>query len=253
MKYKIFDQKTILELGYYVYMLLDPNNDMPFYIGKGKENRVFDHLKCALNDIDSMTAKYQKIREIDKSGKLVKHVIVRHGLKDEKHAYQIEASLIDSLRYLNFDLSNLVSGHNSIEKGLMTSDEIIRLYNADPLNKMGDDCIIININRKYKQAFKNQSIYSATKETWTINKKKLDKIKYVLSEYKGLIVEVFIVNVWYPKEREYNKGAKNFGKTKIGYGFNGVVADSKIRDLYLNKSIVHLKKKGEASPVKFKL
>ena len=31
----------------------------------------------------------------------------------------------------------------------MTTNEIIRLYNAEPLDEIGKDCVIININKKY--------------------------------------------------------------------------------------------------------
>ena len=34
---------------YYVYCLVDPRNNQPFYIGKGKDNRVFAHRQAALN------------------------------------------------------------------------------------------------------------------------------------------------------------------------------------------------------------
>ena len=39
-----FSKKTIDELGYYVYVYSDPDTQKPFYVGKGKGNRVFDHL-----------------------------------------------------------------------------------------------------------------------------------------------------------------------------------------------------------------
>lgn len=35
-----FSDKTIEELGYYVYSLTDPRNNKIFYIGKGCGNRV---------------------------------------------------------------------------------------------------------------------------------------------------------------------------------------------------------------------
>ena len=40
-----FTPKVIERLKYYVYVYIDPRNDRPFYIGKGKGNRVFAHLK----------------------------------------------------------------------------------------------------------------------------------------------------------------------------------------------------------------
>lgn len=248
----MFDEKSRQELKYYVYMLLNPSDNKPFYVGKGIDNRVFNHLACALTDIDTSNAKYDKIREITQSGQTVKHIIVRHGLS-ESEAFQIEASLIDTLTYCGLFLSNIVGGHNSIEKGLMTSEEIIRLYNAQPLDKIGTDCILININRKYERAKGGQSIYQATKETWTIRKSRLNQLKYVLSEYRGLIVEVFEVVEWYEKERGYLPHSKKFGQTKIGYGFNGFPAPEEIRNLYLNKSIAHTKKKGAASAIRYNI
>jgi hypothetical protein len=141
---------STLNSYYYVYLLLDPKEDKPFYVGKGIDNRVFNHLECALTSIDTSNAKYDRIREIIQNGQTVKHVIVRHSLS-ESEALQIEATLIDTLIYCGLLLSNIVFGHKSIDKGLMTSEEIIRLYNAHPLNAIGSDCVLININRLIKE------------------------------------------------------------------------------------------------------
>ncbi|MEI8202911.1 MAG: hypothetical protein WCH34_07865 [Bacteroidota bacterium] len=248
----MFDEKTRQELRYYVYMLVDPNDNKPFYVGKGLDNRVFDHLSCALTDIDSTNAKYEKIREINKNGQTVNHIITRHGLT-EHEAYQIEATLIDTFDHIGILLSNKAGGHNSIEKGLMTTEEIKRLYNADRLVKIENDCIIININKKYQRGKGGQSIYEATKETWTIDKNKLYELRYVLSEFRGLIVEVFEVFEWYEKERGYTPGAKKFGQTKIGFGFTGKIAPDEIRNQYVNKSIAHVKTRGSASAIRYKV
>ena len=253
----MFDEKTRQELKYYVYMLLDSQNNKPFYIGKGIENRVFNHLACALSDIDISTAKYDKIREIVNSGQAVKHIIVRHGLS-ESEAFKIEASLIDTLTYCGLLLSNIAGGHNSIEKGLMTCDEVIRRYNSEPLDQMRGDCILININRTYKRGNGTNPIYQATKEIWLISEARLPQIKYVLSEYRGLIVEVFEVENWYPKRRTKNKTIDKDKKIKTqievtGYGFNGVVAPDEIRNLYLNKSVAHIKQRGAAQVIRYNL
>lgn len=39
-----FSKETINALKYYVYVYSDPDTNKPFYVGKGKENRVFNHL-----------------------------------------------------------------------------------------------------------------------------------------------------------------------------------------------------------------
>ena len=254
----MFDEKTKQNLGYYVYMLIDPRDKKSFYIGKGIDNRVFNHINCALADIDEINAKYDTIRQIQNNGKTVGHIIVRHGLTEDQ-AFQIEASLIDAFRFCGITLSNQVSGHSSIEKGLMTSEEIIRLYNAEPLNYIPENCIIININRKYERGKGENAIYEATKGIWAINKNKVvDENgnilrKYVLSEYRGLIVEVFEVDRWFPQNRGYNPRAKKYGETRGGIAFEGNVANDQIRNLYINKSIAHRKKKGAATAHRLKL
>ena len=119
--------------------LIDPDTGFPFYIGKGKDNRVFNHMECALES-ETSTDKYEKIREILNSNKKLEHIIVRHGLT-EKVAFEIEASLIDTFDYINQGITNIAGGHKSIEKGLMSSDEIKRLYNADKLSEIENNCI----------------------------------------------------------------------------------------------------------------
>jgi hypothetical protein len=237
-------------------------------------------MNLAISDSDKSTLKYDKIREIVNVRKQsVQHIIVRHGLTD-REAFQIEASLIDTLIHCGLGLTNEQGGHNSIEKGLMTSEEIIQKYNAEPLDEINNDCVIININTSYNDLKKNArkdgrniettAIYQATKETWFIGKDKVNQLKYVLSEYKGLIVEVFEVdeNGWYVKQRGKNKTVRDSnkkpvldGKGKIkkevvqvdGYGFNGIIAPEAIRNLYRNKSVAHKKTKGQANVIRYKL
>ena len=80
----MFDQITSEKLKFYVYCLIDPRDEKPFYIGKGKENRVFEHARSSIkNELNS--DKLEKIREIRSNGLKVKHIIIRHGLVRMKH------------------------------------------------------------------------------------------------------------------------------------------------------------------------
>lgn len=251
----MFDALVQEELKYYVYLLVNPSTDEPFYVGKGKGNRVFQHVQAALED-DEENLKFDIIREILSNGKQVRHVIVRHGL-NEVTALELEAAFLDVFDYLpgmkGFICANQQGGINSIEKGLMTTDEIIRFYKAEPLDYIDSNCMIININRSYQQGKGKDAIYEATKEIWRINKQRTKTIRFVLSEYHGRIVEVFEVERWYSKERNYNKGSTHYGKKYLGYGFDGVVAPEDIRNRYINRSIAHHKKRGSASVIRYKL
>lgn len=241
-----FDEITSQKLKYYVYALIDPRDKKPFYVGKGKGNRVFEHLECALES-PAVSDKYEKIREIVSSGLSVTHIIIKHGLI-EKAAFQIESSLIDYSIYFDHKLTNEVLGHNSIENGLMSSDEIIRKYNAPKLERIDSNCILININKTYKRGSGISGIYQATKESWVINKNRTSTIKYALAEYKGLIVEVFEISEWYPVDTTDKKG-----NPKVRWGFNGVVASAQIRQKYLNMSVAHVKVKGSSNPIRYNL
>ena len=88
----MFDERTQKALGYYVYMLIDPRNGKPFYVGKGKNNRVFDHIKFAIDNPTISTDKCDIIREI--SADKVEHVIISHGFASEDEAYKMEAIII---------------------------------------------------------------------------------------------------------------------------------------------------------------
>ena len=138
----MFDIKTTEHLKYYVYLLIDPINDEPFYVGKGIGNRVFDHVRCALEENISNN-KYEEIRRILDEGNQVKQLIVRHGLT-EKNAFEIESALIDTFKFIpkfkSYVRGNIQGGVNSIEKGLMTTNEIIRLYNAETLSEIEKNC-----------------------------------------------------------------------------------------------------------------
>ncbi|HMO19192.1 MAG TPA: hypothetical protein PKA63_13875 [Oligoflexia bacterium] len=241
-----FDEKTIQYLDYYVYALIDPDNGKPFYVGKGKGNRVFNHVNCALND-PTNSDKYDVIREIQERGDRVSHIILRHGLS-EGVAFEIESTLIDFSIFFGHKLTNTVLGHNSIENGVMTTDEVIRKYNAPKLERLREDAIIININKSYKRGSGSDGIYLATKEAWVIDKRKLPTIKFVLSEFRGIIVEVFEVGRWYPVNT-----TKNDGKIKVRYGFEGVIAQEEVKREYHHTSVAHIKGQGNANPIRYKL
>ncbi|WP_174138737.1 GIY-YIG nuclease family protein [Parasulfitobacter algicola] len=81
-----FDAKTQEQIGYYVYCLVNPDTKKPFYIGKGKGNRVFDHAKDKLTGTVE-NDKIETIRKILKQDKKVEYLIIQHGLNEKNRIF----------------------------------------------------------------------------------------------------------------------------------------------------------------------
>ena len=238
-----FDEKTKQQLGYYVYCLINPTSGKPFYVGKGKDNRVFEHVRMVLSS-PNKNDKFEEIKSIKDQGLNVDHRIVKHGLSEEE-AFKIESCLIDFLVFFEIGLTNQVLGHDAQNFGIMTTEEVVGLYNATPLQQLHHEVVIININKSYERAMGSKSIYSVTKEAWVISESKRKTLEFALAEYRGIIIAVYKINDWYRCNRE--------GLKFVRWGFNGCEADEKIKELYLNKSVAHVKKKGASNPIRYKL
>lgn len=153
-------------MEYYVYALIDPKNNTPFYIGKGKDNRIKQHFTEAekywgITDIGSAAEleeddiqrftnidKLARIRELFSEGYRYQDIarIIAKNL-DEESAFTIEAFLIRSIYGID-NLSNMVEGkhserfrpHNnwSLLSGydLLSSPDVTRTSRIDKLNTM---------------------------------------------------------------------------------------------------------------------
>lgn len=214
---KEFSNAVCERIGYYVYILKDPRNDVIFYVGKGKGNRIFQHVQCTL-ERETENDKYNLIREIIDAGKEVEHFILRHGL-EEKLAFEIESTIIDLLGIEN--LTNSVKGHDTWERGLKTVDEVCQHYDAKAVT-FEEPCIIININRLYTRGISAQKLYDSTRASWIVGIKR-DRAKYAIASYRGLVREVYEIENWQPNGKRWE--------------FIGKIADDSIRDKYLNQSL----------------
>jgi len=115
---KYFRQKVFIMNDYYVYKLIDPRTNLPFYIGKGKDDRAYTHLKN-----NSQTCNPCKDKIINEIYSCNLAPIVDIFLKDldEKTAYELEEELI-----LDF-------GRQGIdENGILTN---ISLHSQPPSQK----------------------------------------------------------------------------------------------------------------------
>lgn len=78
---------------YYVYKLIDPRNNQPFYIGKGTGNRWKAHLRETAENTSNWY-KYCKIKGIKDDKLEVICEFIAKDIEDEEAAYDIEAEYI---------------------------------------------------------------------------------------------------------------------------------------------------------------
>ena len=233
-----FSTAVIEKLGYYVYLLADPETNDVFYIGKGTGNRIFSHLNRALTSPQA-SDKLEKIRAIQSKGFQVQHVIHRHGLT-EKEAFEVEASLIDYIGITG--LTNIVQGHHSNNRGKMTISEIIAQYDA-PIIEIKEPAIIIIVNRLFERGISDERLYEITRAKWVIGKRR-NHAKYALSVYNGIVRQVYEIQRWFPIT-EIRQGQKSRDR----WGFDGIVA----KDLqhYVGGSVEKYITIGAQNPIKY--
>lgn len=239
-----FSQEVIDRLNYYVYKLIDPRNGQVFYVGKGTGNRVFDHVKCAIEYYDGKKEicdddpnKLRIIKDILSDGLDVIHVIQRWNLT-EKEAFEVEAALIDAYP----GLSNSINGHHP-EFGVTNAELLEKRFSLREYDEPEDfKYIILKIkNWRLEELFAQYPStyrYEATRSAWRFTPKSIEEYPYVFSVTDGVVKEVYKIKEWYVME-----GSKR-------YAFHGEIAEKHIRERFVNKRLPHIyMKKGMASPV----
>ncbi|MEX0792558.1 MAG: hypothetical protein WD045_05445 [Pirellulaceae bacterium] len=233
-----FPPGVVEKLKTYVYRLIDPRNGETFYVGKGKGNRVFAHIKEQVEG-DELSNKLKRIQEIRVAGFEVSHVIHRHGM-DENTALEVESALIDAYP----GLTNISRGIGRASFGAMHAEEIIRRYAAEPA-VFQHKAMLINVNRSALDA----SIYEATRYAWKVGLRKAEQAEVILATVQGMIVAAFVVEKWLPATTE------NFPHRETipgRFGFVGCEAPSEIKKLYLGKRVPdEFRKRGASNPVKY--
>ncbi len=176
----------IPRLGVYVYALVDPTDGRPFYIGKGRGNRVFQHVWSAMGakpmdssenvgaaDSAAVTSnKNARIHQIFEAGFGVQHWIIRHAITAEdsadKVAFGAEQCLLDFAGLAQIDLANLAGGHVRTEHGMLTAEELTLRYCAEPVPALPPQCALIKVNAAAEPSATSEQIYKWSREAWIV-------------------------------------------------------------------------------------
>ena len=108
--------------GFYVYFLIDPRDNVIFYVGKGKGRRMAFHKMEAVSSRPRNGVKAARILSILRSGLTPVERVFAHGLP-EPAAYAIERDMISQLRG---GLTNMAGGVVSRdESDLAVMDDVL--------------------------------------------------------------------------------------------------------------------------------
>ena len=251
-----FSDEVCKEIKYYVYRLVDPRNGETFYVGKGKDNRVFAHVKCALDKFDdgkkyfskeenNSNLKLQRIRDIEQAGLKVIHIIHRWNIENDKMAYQIESAVMDCYP----GLTNIQKGHYH-ENGMINASTLQKNFSKQIYEEPdGIDYVLIKTSEgrvsycleNYPCNSLEEALYEATRSAWNLGLNSAKKYKYVLSVINGIVKEVYVADQWMQSE------------CKGRIEFEGHVAEESIRNYFINKRIPDkYRKKGNARAAMYK-
>jgi len=245
-----FSSPVIQALKYYVYIYSHPVTGEIFYIGKGKGNRIFQHLHDT-----SESKKVQYIQDLKSQDLTPKLEIIVHGL-DDTTALRVESAMIDLLDINN--LTNKQSGYKSASFGRMTLQHVNALYDKEPV-EITDPVILIRINQAFRYNMSAVELYDHTRCHWKLNPDKASKVNYALSIYEGVVQEVYEIYHWHEAGATFsianydnNSDTRKKDHAKGRYEFIGHIADKKVREKYRFKSVGHYFRKGNSNPIMYK-
>ncbi|MHC4063227.1 MAG: LEM-3-like GIY-YIG domain-containing protein [Planctomycetota bacterium] len=237
-----FSRRVREKLKHYVYLYVDPRSGRPFYVGKGKGNRCFAHLK----ESDSKTNKL--IKDLNKLKLTPRIEILKHGLT-EQQALLVESTAIDLLGVEN--LTNEVRGSGSRHGGRADFREIAALLDAKRVTIV-EPAILILIHRSYRYGMSTMDLYDVTRSAWKIAPRPRNP-ELALSVYRGVVREVFQIEEWV-KGGSTMRGIDKTGhpvKRPGRWEFVGRVASKPTRAKYIDKSVARYFKKGAQNPVQY--
>lgn len=244
-----FTPEVCKRLEYYVYRLIDPRTGLTFYVGKGKNNRVFAHVKNALKNYenqnylepeeDTVSAKIQQIRDIHNAGLEVIMVIHRWGL-DEDTAFEVEAALTDCYP----GLTNEQTGHDS-DRGVAnveSTQRVLGLTEFDDSDAEPNEYMIIKIKQDVLNS-RFGDMYETARRAWHVNLQNAQVHKYILVSLYGEVIAIYKNIKWFKSPTEPDRWEFEANEANK-------LEDALIIERYLNKRLPgRYIKKGMASPI----
>lgn len=239
----MFTSEIIKEIKYYVYLLSDPISGEIFYVGKGKGNRVFSHLKDT-----NESKKVKKFQEIKDKGLEPKIEFLVHGVEDEISIKKIEAAIIDLIG--KNKLTNKVGGYESASFGRMDLSQIKAKYTSK-IADISENVVLIKLSDSFRYNMEAIDLYDYTRGRWIISELRRNKITHAFAIFDGIVQETYSVLKWFEAGTTFtNRIEKTEWLATERWEFIGSISEE-MRKKYRYKSVDHYWKKGARNPIRY--
>lgn len=188
----------------YVYLLIDPDGDEVFYVGKGTGWRfaahlVEDHVIGDEGPDEELGAKQRRIDTIRARGDQPRVEFARRQIQTETEAYLVEAALIDVLRrHGPRSVVNAVRGHGA-DLGLITLDELQEQVATPDLTTVipailiklswwvdEQDTVLPRNGYGFKRGMSQEALYDSTRAWWRLNIPRARDFEYAIAVFQGV-------------------------------------------------------------------
>jgi len=118
--------------------------------------------------------------------------------------------------------------------------------------KVTEPAILIRINRLYRPDMTADDLYDATRSSWKVGTRR-DRAEYALAIHKGVVLEVYSIEAWYPGGTTPCKSMvhANPRHCEGRWEFTGSVAGESIRSKYVGRAVADYFPQGSANPVMY--
>lgn len=244
---KMFSERARKLLKYYVYLYIDPRDGVVFYVGKGRGNRCFSHLKDVREN--DKAARIAEIREA-KLEPIIE--VLKYGLT-EQQALLVEATAIDLLEIDN--LTNGVRGHGSKVGSRAGVEQLMATLSASPTKiDSKHPSVLINITKTHRYGMSPSELYDVTRSAWVVSLRSAERAEFAMAVYRGVVREVYRIAAWLPDGstlRVDDADRHRDTEPDRRYEFVGTIAEDAVRRKYVDRNVADYFPRGAANPIRY--
>ncbi len=235
-----FSPLTKEALGWYVYLLEAPDGS-PFYVGKGRGDRAFEHGRDAADVTDHpelQSAKHARILQIEQTGDRVRVVVLRHGIPSSTQAYEVESAAIDLINRLSPEsLLNVVLGHHHAQRGVMLAEDVETVYAAPTAPTLEVPILLVSLNQLWRPDMTEDELFEITHGWWKASGARRHAVQYVFGVHNGVVRTVYRPTAW-RRRSTGDRGWEDDVPGKERWGFDGESAPEMAQ--YMRTSVSRL-------------